>query len=394
MLGTRDSREAESPVEPARLRGEVLVVGPLPPPIMGPAVQTQMVIAALEGAGATVLHVNTQDRRTVFNTGVLDLRNVALGLLHAGQALVAARRPVRFVYVPISQGRWGYVRDVFLLAAGRLFGRPLVAHLHGANFQAFYASSTRPEQWLIRRSLGWVALAIASTPALRGVFGDLVPEDRVRVLENGIPDPWPGGVGEVLAARAERARSAAAPVRLLYIANDFATKGAATAVRALAQPGLEGCELRMIGAPPPEVAERTAALARELGVGDRVRLLGAVSEADKLAELEAADLFVYPTENDAQPLVVLEALAAGLPAVVSTFGGVPDTVGDAGVLQEPKDPVALAQRLRELIEDRERRVELGVRARRRFEDRYAPAGFDRRLPAVFADLAGSAGDAG
>lgn len=365
----------------------MVLVGPLPPPVMGPAICTQMMRDAFVSAGVDVVHVNTQDDRTVFNVGVFDLRNVYLGLLHAAQlGWRALRHRPDFVYIPISQMRWGYVRDAVLIAIARVLRRRVVVHLHGANFQSFYASSNRFDRWLIRKTLSWVSIAIASTPRLRSVFDGLVDPRRVRVLENGIPDPWPHGVDSIQRARGERALREPNAMRLLYIANDFATKGAATAIRVLAEPGIERCELVMIGSPPPEVADATMSLAKELGCTGRVHLCHGVSDARKLRELEAADAFVYPTENDAQPLVVLEAMAAGLPIVASTYGGVPDTLSDAGITVVPGDPAAIAEQLRGWIADPEPRAALGRRARERFESRYSPSPFRDRSTTLLAEL--------
>lgn len=357
---------------------------------MGPSVFTSVLIDALEAAGAEVAHVDTRDDRTVFNVGVLDLRNVALGLLHSWQLFRAALRPVGFVYVSISQERWGYVRDAVLLTVARVLRRRSVVQLHGASFQAFYAGASRPERWMIRTTLRWPELALVLTPALRGVFDGLVPAEKVRVLENGIPDPFAGSITSILDDRAERAAADPRTATLLYIANDFARKGGMTVVRALAEPGLERCRVRMIGAPPPEVAAATTELASELGVGDRVTLLGLVEGAPKEAELARADLFVYPTEHDAQPLVVLEAMAAGLPIVTSRTAGIPDTVGDCASLVDPPDAAAVAAAVRELIERPARRDELGRAARARYAREYTPERFRVRVREVFGDLLGGA----
>ena len=346
-----------------------------------------MVCSAFESAGAKVVHVNTQDRRTVFNTGVLDPRNVWLALVQAARfAWHAALSRVSIVYLPISQNRWGYARDALLMTIARLFRRPVAVHLRGSGLQGFYRSRGHVEAWIVRRTLGWSAMAIALTPGLRDVYSGLVPPERVRVLENAITDPWPDGIDATLEARERRAAADPQALRLLYLSNDFATKGAETAVRAVSDPGLEHATLRMVGAPPPEVATRTEELARSLGVGDRVELLGGLVGREKLEQFEWADAFVYPTENDGQPLVIIEAMAAGLPIVASSFGGIPETLSDTGVLVDPGTPSALAGELARLIESPGLRRERGVAARERYVARYTPAPYQERFADLFADL--------
>jgi hypothetical protein len=236
----------EDGVPPGAGLNRVLVVGPEPPPMMGPAVCTQMLCAALEHLGVDVVRVNTQDNRSVFNTNVLDLRNLVLALKHAAQMAYNARRRLSFVYLPISQGRWGYARDALLMLIARGLRRRIVVHLHGASFQRFFAESTSAERIVIRRTLGWAECAIALTPGLSSVYDGLVLPERVRVLENGIPDPWPGGVTDLLVARRERAHRDPGPLHILFVGNHWLQKGADTLVRALAQPGLERAHVRLV----------------------------------------------------------------------------------------------------------------------------------------------------
>jgi len=163
--------------------------------MMGPAVGTGIVCRALERMGVDVVHVNTTDDRrgsgeTVFYTNVLDFRNVALAALHSAQMVwETVRHRPQLVYIPISQGRWGYARDAVLMTIARVLRRPIVVHLRGSNLQRFFSQSTRVERHVISGTLGWATYAIALTPQLRGVYDGLVPVERVRVLENAIQDP-------------------------------------------------------------------------------------------------------------------------------------------------------------------------------------------------------------
>ena len=365
----------------------VLVIGPVAPPYVGPAVGIEMIRAAFERAGARVLHVNTQDRRSVFNTGVLDLRNVRLALLHAARtAMLIARERPDLVYVPISQVRWGYVRDAVLMTILRLTRRPFVAHTNGARFQDFYGGAGRLEQLMIRRTLAWASRGIVLTPNLSHVFDGLVPGARVRILEYAIPDPYPLGDHALAEARRARAESAPRALRLLYLANDWASKGALTLIRSLSYPGLEDVELRLAGDPRQRDLDATRALADELGVAARVTILGSVSGETKEEQFEWADALVHPTDNDAQPIAIIEAMAAGLPVVTTPIGGIAHTVGPAGVLVPPRDPERLAGAIRSLVDDPDLRLRLGRASRAQFVAHYTPEPFQERFVALFGEL--------
>jgi glycosyltransferase involved in cell wall biosynthesis len=83
----------------------------------------------------------------------------------------------------------------------------------------------------------------------------------------------------------------------------------------------------------------------ELGVQDRVILAGRVLEEDKLALLQHADHYATPTLYEGFGLPVLEAMACGVPVVASNRTSLPEVVGDAGLLVEPRvEPFALAMK--------------------------------------------------
>jgi glycosyltransferase involved in cell wall biosynthesis len=100
------------------------------------------------------------------------------------------------------------------------------------------------------------------------------------------------------------------------------------------------------------------------GLGERIAVLGAVSDAH-LAELHAnADLFVLPSRFEGYGIAFAEAIAHGLPVVGTTAGAIPDTVPEgAGILVPPDDAAALANALRRLIADGRARETLAVAAR-------------------------------
>ena len=92
---------------------------------------------------------------------------------------------------------------------------------------------------------------------------------------------------------------------------------------------LEGPLLVLIEADSEDEARR---FVQERGLEGRVRFTGAVNNVDEY--LKASDLYAFPTENEAFPLALLEAMACGLAAVTTTTGGLKDIVADATVVSK------------------------------------------------------------
>jgi len=269
----------------------------------------------------------------------------------------------------------------------RVLRRPFVVHVRGSEFQDFYGAAAAWDRLVIRRTLSWAERGIVLTPSLAHLYDGLLPSSKVRVLENAIADPYPSGIDDLVSARRSRAREKPQALRLLYMANDWGMKGALTLVRSLATPGLESVELRMAGGPLEADLDAVRRLAGELGVAERLTVLGSISGGAKAEQFAWADALAHPTESwDGQPIVIIEAMAAGLPIVSTEYAGIPHTVGNAGLIVPPRAPEELGAAFRSLIEDAELRLRLGDSSRDRFLTQYSPEPYQRRFVALFGEL--------
>jgi D-inositol-3-phosphate glycosyltransferase len=156
-------------------------------------------------------------------------------------------------------------------------------------------------------------------------------------------------------------------------------KGLGDLLHALAD--LPDTELHVAGGPDvsqlaldPE-AERLRSLARRLRLEDRLILHGRVSRDAMPALLRSADIVVCAPWYEPFGIVPLEAMACGRPVVATAVGGQIDSVADgvSGILVPPRDPGALAEALRSLLGDPERRLSFGRAGARRARRLY---GFD------------------
>ncbi|HSP74563.1 MAG TPA: glycosyltransferase family 4 protein, partial [Gaiellaceae bacterium] len=176
-----------------------------------------------------------------------------------------------------------------------------------------------------------------------------VPDELVHVIPYGVdtstfrPDPG---------MRSRRRHALGVPEGrfvALLVGADFDRKGLGRAIAGLADGDLDG-ELWAIG---HDDDGRFARLARELGVGDRVRVLGRKPLSELPGWYAAADAFVLPSSHDTAPLTVLEALASGLPVVAGEYAGAADFVSDGVdgyVLRGAGEPAEIATRLSELAD--------------------------------------------
>jgi glycosyltransferase involved in cell wall biosynthesis len=140
-------------------------------------------------------------------------------------------------------------------------------------------------------------------------------------------------------------------------------------LRAAAQLIAHHPDLRVLIAGEGQERAGLQSLADELGLGDRLLMLGARTDVPDV--LQALDVAVMSSDFEGSPLAAMEYMEAALPVVATAVGGMPDIIEDGvhGRLVPRRDPEALAGAIDELLGDPRRRAELGAagRARRRAE---------------------------
>ena len=155
-------------------------------------------------------------------------------------------------------------------------------------------------------------------------------------------------------------RNGAGNRRVLFVGGRFEEKGGLDLIAAL--DGRLGRDTELDVVTADEVPE-----------GDGIRVHQLSNDDPRLVELyQRADVFCLPTHGDTNPWVLLEAMACGTPAISTEMAGIGELLGEgsAGILVSPGDKEALRRELSALLDNDERRRELGVRARAHVEEHF------------------------
>lgn len=227
------------------------------------------------------------------------------------------------------------------------------------------------KRWLNRRSLHAASALITWCDwARRSLIDDYgVDSARITVIPPGVDlDQWPK----------PRSKDTMTPARILFVGADLARKGGETLLHAFDSSLQERCELHLV---------TKSAVEPRPGV----HVYRDVSpNSDLLKRLYAtADLFVLPTLADCFPLVIQEAMAAGLPVIATDVGAIREAVcdGQTGFLVPPGDARALGAALDALVGDAARRRTMGIQGRMLSEQRFDSATNVHRILSIMADLA-------
>lgn len=224
---------------------------------------------------------------------------------------------------------------------GRLAGTPVVHTKHGLNLFG---------QHLLNRVSYWFTdIVVAVSPSAgKLASSEGVPPQRLFVVDNGVDVERFAFDADVRAAGRRGLGIGADAFVVGSLGRLSPVKNHQLLIRAFADfvgrnPGADAILLLAGDGPAREELE---ALAGDLGHGNRVRFLGMLSRPERFYPV--LDAFVMPSRSEGLPVALLEAMACGLPAVVTRVGAMPNVLDGCGAIVEPEDPRGLAAELHDL----------------------------------------------
>jgi glycosyltransferase involved in cell wall biosynthesis len=212
----------------------------------------------------------------------------------------------------------------------------------------------------------------------------LAPKSRSLVIENGIHL-------EKYTKRADRTavrrvlNTPEEAVVFCFVGRLTEQKGIDVFLRAIKMlPGQSGAFRVWLVGDGPLRSELEQYVAKE-NLGSIVQFLGYRSDVPEI--LQASDVFVLPSRYEAMPISLLEAMAAGLPCVVTSVGDNAKIVedGTTGIVVPPENPEALATALRKMLADSEMRQAMGEAARKKAQE-YSVERMAARIAEVYEEL--------
>jgi glycosyltransferase involved in cell wall biosynthesis len=274
----------------------------------------------------------------------------------------------------------GYVPDFIGYAVARLLGLPLIAVARG------YTARDRKVRFyerVDRRILRKFDHVVAVSDALRGELESWgVRPERLSTIHNAIPPIE-------LAARSEARARLGLPADALLIGcvgRLSPEKGHALLLQAMAELAQAGLNATVVICGDGPERGNLEARRRALGIADRVVLTGYVAGIESL--LSAFDIFALPSYSEGLPRALLEASAAGIPAVASAVGGIPELIRseETGLLVPAGDAEALAQALSRLIENPSIAARIGRRAQHRVMAAFSVAAQLEQYQTLFLEI--------
>jgi glycosyltransferase involved in cell wall biosynthesis len=360
----------------------ILALLHLPPPLHGAAIMNQRAIQVLQNHyRVTILPFRFS--RAIAQVGRASHAKYVMALFYFCRLFwqLIRHRPdmVYFSFAPTGPAFW---RDSLYALLVRLFGLRIVFHLHGRGLQALRDRSIMATffQKAVFNNQTALVLGTSLRPELHGL------NCEAAIVANCVDiPPLP-----VLAPQTPPQSSA---LRIVFLSNLICTKGIDTVINALAILKRQGMTFRfdIAGAPGDVSAQHLVSLLNEADIADVSLYHGTVDGNAKTTLLQNSDIMVFPSRyaNEAQPLVVLEAMAHGIPVISSNIGTLGDIIVNNSTgfsLNNPADPQELASVIWRAHNQPAQRADMAKAARTLCETAFCSDIFAQKLRDIFARL--------
>lgn len=326
----------------------ILVIGPVPPPIHGQSLAVRQLMDSELSRNFEFILLN----KAILFSQIAEHGNFrAIKVLRDLQLIsklvfkLIVQSP-DICYLTMAQSRYGLLRDAFIIILSAIFC-PVIVHLHFGDFLFSINQLKSIESKLVEFSFRRIAKAILLSERFIPILDGRIDPERICVIPNGLRDTGAGHPPLI-----NQSQDA---IKILFLSNLQPEKGLWDFLLVLGHLKKAGVRFSAVvaGAFPTEKIQAEALkLVSDLDLQNSISLPGEVSGRAKDNFLANADVFVFlPNQLEGQPLVIIEALRAGLPIIATPQGGIPDMVidGQNGYLVPVHDIRAVADKINELV---------------------------------------------
>lgn len=260
----------------------------------------------------------------------------------------------RLVHLQVTSGLAFWKSAIFIIT-GKILGMKTIAHLHGGMFDQYYRKNAPLKKKLIGKVFHYADVVIALSNRWQSFLLEEVRSDlRVKVVGNTIDLMFAQKINNVNMYTKEKEKN------ILFLGSLGQRKGVYDVLRAAP----------LVVDKHPEVCFQFAGeeesrgekqhilhMCKEYQLTDKVRFLGQVTGPAKLMLFKSAMIYLLPSYGENLPFALLEAMAVGLPVIVTPVGAIPEIVKDGqnGFLVQPGDFQGLANRINLLLDNQDLR---------------------------------------
>jgi len=361
---------------------KVLILGKLPPPYMGPAIATEIILNSSLGETFDLIHLDTRINDSLDSMGRWSFRKI----FRSTAVYIEMFRKIRtsrpdLVLIPFSQDTVPFLKDSIFIFIAKLFGRRVLLHLRGSNFLGWISKTGPLTRWYIKRVITSTDGVIVLGDNLRYLFKNYFPSEKIFTVPNGANYILP----------VADSRDDDPTIRILYLANLQASKGIEDVLMAIAelkQEHISGFKLSVVGTWRDESFKNKC-----LDIVNKnmlpVEFFPSQNGQEKFRTMVSSNIFVFtPRAPEGHPWVIVEALASSLPVITTNQGAIVESVidGKNGFVVSANAPGEIAGKIKLLINDQALRKQMSAESRNIYLANLTEEKMTNRLSAAFNAL--------
>jgi glycosyltransferase involved in cell wall biosynthesis len=359
---------------------KLLIVGQLPPPYHGSNVMAEFFISSLIKLGFKVAIAEKAFSKTLLEMGSYSLRRFIRAqviFFKIIRILITTRPKLCFYFISIKPPSI-YLDMIFLLLL-RILKAKTILYIHGQGFKKISEQFPLVKFFFKNPKISALKGALVLCEKLKKDIEFCIPEDQIFVLPNYIPDVNP----EVMSVYC-KTKTWSDKLCILHLSNLRAAKGTIEFLKMARIVIDNGKNVRFVLAGEATSAsfrKKIEQLISDLRLRDNVEMVGAVYGSAKERLFYESDIFVFPTHNEAHPLVNLEAMRAGLPIISSNEGCIPEMIIDGfnGYIVDPKDVEEISDRVLKLVNNDQLRIKMGKAGRKIYEKYFTKNVYEKKV---------------
>ncbi|MBI2280423.1 MAG: glycosyltransferase [Bacteroidetes bacterium] len=354
----------------------ILILGKLPPPLIGPAIATQIILNSGLKNEFNLIHLDTRMNTDVATMGRWSFSKMlrSVGIYVEFIQKIKQHQP-QLILVPISQTTMGFFKDAPFIWVGKLMGKKVLIQLRGSNFNNWIKSASGITRSLVKTTLKKCVGVIVLGNNLKPLFKDYFADEHIFVVPNG--------------ANYELPTKNTTALNVLYLANFLPSKSFDDVLKALAilkQKGITHFNFQAAGAWDNETFKQQCLAIIEENQLTNVELFPPQSGAAKMQLFANASVFVFcPKMPEGHPWVMVEAMANGLPIIATDQGAIIESVldGKNGFIVPSESPEIIAEKLEVLINDAELRNQFSANSKQYYYEYFTEEKMVENLTKVF-----------
>ncbi|GAB4257125.1 MAG: hypothetical protein Kow0079_14310 [Vicingaceae bacterium] len=359
---------------------KILLLGKTPPPYIGPAIATEIILNSDLNNYFELIHLNTK-----LNEGVESMGRFGIGKLFKTRNLYKKYKQLinqhhpDLVLIPISQTTMGFLKDLPFINIAYKKRVKIVIQLRGSNFLNWYNGCSETLKNKVKKALQKCDGVIVLGDCLKYLFEPFFMADKIFVVPNGANFSFP---------TVQKPDS----ITFLYFANFLPSKSfweVLNAFKIATQNTDKKIQLIAAGAWDNESYKSKCLDFIQNHKLKNVTILPPQWGTEKLKLFAQADVFLFcPQQPEGHPWVIVEALAAGLPIIATDQGAIKESVISQknGFLLNETNIDLIAEKIQCLTNDETLRKTFGTYSKKHYKEHFTEEKMVARLKHVFDSI--------